>query len=109
VLAPSPPLPRLEHTLEVTTGGSKLRAPAEAQLKPSSVSQRRAAAPLSILRVVSHYRRRSVAAVAALERTRSRGEAAPLQAATAPAIANQRRRELIFWFYTCPSCNFENS
>jgi hypothetical protein len=104
VPALSPPLLRLEHKPEVATGGSKLPAPAEAQLKPSSVSQRRAAALLSILRVVSHHHRHSVAE---LERTRRRGEAAPLQAGTAPA--NQRRRELAFLFYTCPSSNFGNS
>jgi hypothetical protein len=97
VPAPSPRLLRLEHKPEVATGGSKLRAPAEAQLKP--VSQRHAAALLSI-----------VCVVAKLERTHRRGEAAPLQAGTAPARANQRRRrELDFLFYTCPSSNFENS
>jgi hypothetical protein len=85
VPAPSPPLLRLEHKPEVATDGSKLRAPAEAQLNPSSVSQRRAVTLLSILRVVSHHRRHSVAA---LERTHRRGEAAPLQAGTAPARAH---------------------
>jgi hypothetical protein len=106
VPAPSPPLLHLEHKPKVATGGLKLRAPAEAQLKPSSVSQRRAAALLSILHVVSHHRRHSVAK---FERTRRRGEATPLQAGIAPARANQRRRrELAFLFYTCPSSNFEN-
>jgi hypothetical protein len=70
VPALTPPLLRLEHKPE------ELRAPAEAQLKPSSVSQRRAAALLSILRVVSHHRRHSVTE---LEHTGRRGEAALAQ------------------------------
>jgi hypothetical protein len=57
------------------------------------VSQRRAAASLSILHVVSRRRRHSAAAVAALEHTRHRGEATPLQAATAPAMANREEEE----------------